>query len=133
MKKIESILLIDDDQDDQYFFHKALQSTGNEIELFTANNGREALDKLRFIKPELILLDMVMPVMGGVAFLKAIKADPLLNYIPVVIYTTSWSVFKKAEVLKLGAEEVYFKPESFEETVSVLNEILQKAVHKKSA
>jgi CheY-like chemotaxis protein len=133
MKNIESILLIDDDQDDQYFFHKALQATGNDIELFTANNGREALDKLRFIKPGLILLDMVMPVMSGIPFLKTIKGDPVLNYIPVIIYTTSLSVFKKSEVLKLGAEEVYFKPESFEETVCVLDEILQKAIRRISA
>src|SRR3954471_23757949 len=100
---INSILLIDDDQDDKFFFHTALQEVNENVQLYTAENGVDALDKLKFVKPDLILLDLVMPRMNGVVFLKMLKRNKYLSDIPVVIYTTDLSIFQENELYSLGA------------------------------
>lgn len=121
---IKSILLVDDDQDDKYFFCKALGQTESEINLTTASNGQDALEKLQFVNPDVILLDLNMPVMNGVSFLKAIKKDKLLRDIPVIIYTDGLSVFDENEALKLGAYRVMIKPIDIGGTVQAIQSIL---------
>ncbi|MDQ3047156.1 MAG: response regulator [Bacteroidota bacterium] len=122
---IHSILLVDDDQDDKYFFHKALEVTNPEISLSFASDGLDALEKLQFITPDVILLDLNMPKMNGVPFLKKIKSTRHLRDIPVIIYTAGLSVFDEAESLKLGAYQVYLKPQTFDETKKTIADILQ--------
>src|SRR5690349_6135015 len=88
---IKSILLVDDDQDDKYFFSTALQEVDAEVSLVTAGDGLEALEKLKSSRPDVILLDLVMPRMNGLRFLKEIKRLPSLSAIPVIIYTADLS------------------------------------------
>jgi CheY-like chemotaxis protein len=133
MKPIESILLVDDDLDDKYFFSMALDEVNERITLFTASDGKEALEKLQFIRPDVILLDMVMPGMNGASFLKAIKRDRTLSDIPVIIYTTSLSIFDESEMLKLGAYHVYIKPVSLPDTIAIIKEIVEPHEVKTSA
>lgn len=121
----KSILLVDDDQDDKYFFYKALQTVDETVELSTAFDGRDALEKLQFNMPDLILLDLNMPRMNGLMFLKEIKKNKMLKDIPVIVYTTFVSVFDENEVLKYGAYRVYIKPSDYNETINVITEILQ--------
>jgi len=124
MKPIQSILLIDDDQDDKYFFSMALEDVDTDITLYSAADGWEALEKLKFIMPDVILLDMVMPGMNGAEFLKAIKRDLALSHIPVIIYTTTLSIFDEEDMLKLGAYHIYIKPVNLPDTIAVIREIL---------
>jgi CheY-like chemotaxis protein len=124
MKHIQSILLIDDDQDDKYFFSMALEEVDADVNLYTAADGREALEKLKFVIPDVILLDMVMPGMNGAEFLRAIKRDRALSHIPVIIYTTTLSIFDEEDVLKLGAYHIYIKPVNLPDTIHVIREIL---------
>jgi CheY-like chemotaxis protein len=130
---IKSILLVDDDQDDKYFFAKALDETKKEIELLTACNGEEALEKLQFSSPDVILLDLNMPVMNGVAFLKKIKKDKNLRDIPVIIYTDGVSIFDESEALKLGAYMVMIKAIDFKGTVAAINTITEMSFIRMSA
>src|SRR5689334_602391 len=84
--------LIDDDADDQEIFAIALEDACTACQLFTAVNGKHALDILNAKSepyPDIIFLDLNMPLMGGKQFLKEIKTHPEFNSIPVVIYTTS--------------------------------------------
>jgi CheY-like chemotaxis protein len=128
MTQIKTILLIDDDKDDQYFFYRALEEVDTTVQLFGAGDGNEAFEKLRFVRPDIILLDLVMPGMNGVSFLKKIKEDKKLRDIPVVVYTTDLSIFKEKEVLALGAEKVILKPLDFEGTVNIIK-TLGRLVH----
>lgn len=110
MKNIKSILLVEDDKDDQYFFIKAL-SEMDDVSLFSvANNGQEALDLLRAAEtlPALIFMDINMPVMNGVECLSEMVVDPRIRDIPVVILTTSTE--QREHVLKLGASAFIKKP-----------------------
>ena len=122
---IKSILIVDDDRDDIYFFSKALEEFKRNIELVTAGNGLEAFEKLLNFTPDVILLDLNMPVMNGVAFLKSIKRIKHLKEIPVIIYTCELSIFDKEELKKLGAYAVYKKPDDFDRTIKTIAEILR--------
>jgi DNA-binding NtrC family response regulator len=121
----KSILLVDDDQDDKHFFSKALHTVDDTVELSTACDGRDALEKLQFNIPDLILLDLNMPRMNGLMFLKEIKKQKKLKNIPVIIYTNFISLFDENEVLKYGAYGFYLKPSEYDKTIDVITEILQ--------
>lgn len=121
---IKSIMLVDDDQDDLYFFSKALEEFDVEIDLITATDGMLAFEKLKSRVPDVILLDLNMPRMNGMAFLRSIKKIKHLKDVPVIVYTTHISVFDETEALKLGAYAVFIKPADFDKTVKTISGIL---------
>src|SRR5687767_13044745 len=106
------IMLIDDDRDDRFFFSKALKKMPVEFELVEAMDGVDAFKKLREsdIKPAVIFLDINMPFMNGIEFLKELKKDPNLNTIPVIIQSTSNAETDISVTLNLGAVDYIIKP-----------------------
>jgi CheY-like chemotaxis protein len=126
MRNIKSILLVDDDKDDQYFFYTALEEVDPAMHLIAAADGMEAFDKLNFSQPDLILLDLVMPRMNGITFLSKIKKNRVLHDIPVIVYTTDLSIFKEKELLNSGAEEIIIKPSDYSGTVETIRNLLDK-------
>lgn len=100
---MKTILLIDDDADDREIFADSLLSLHKGAHFEEAKNGLEAFEKLNsvgFKKPDLIFLDLNMPVMDGKQFLILIKQDENLKDIPVIIYSTSSSAEDKAFALE---------------------------------
>ena len=85
----------------------ALECTGFNVEL--APNGRAALDALSELQPCVILLDLMMPVMGGLDFLKNRQSKPALSKIPVICISAAGSRMV-SEALQLGAQECLTKP-----------------------
>ncbi|MES2649257.1 MAG: response regulator [Bacteroidota bacterium] len=93
-----TILLIDDDPDDQELFCELIHDMNENYYCVTANDGREAIDLLLHSKenlPRLILLDLHMPRMNGFEFLKVVSQDEQLNSIPIVVYATSKQLIAK--------------------------------------
>lgn len=131
--KIKSLLLIDDDKDDQFFFTTALKFVSEEVELYTACNGVEALEKLSSVRPDLILLDLVMPRMNGLIFLTMIKRNRNLAHIPVIVYTSDLSIFNESELLHAGAERIIPKCATLQETATKIYDILSQEYYKASA
>jgi len=84
MKK-NKILLIEDDRYISQAYKEGLEYAG--FEMILAYNGSEGMEKVRLEKPDLILLDLVMPVKSGFEVLKELKADVVLKDIPVLILT----------------------------------------------
>lgn len=83
-----SVLIVEDDRDIRECMADALEIEGYSVAL--AGNGREALEKLRAgVRPDLILLDLLMPVMSGWEFRQEQLSDPLLSGIPVVVVSAS--------------------------------------------
>jgi CheY-like chemotaxis protein len=113
MNKIKSVLLVEDDEADQYFFKEALRKIEGAKLHGIAANGREALDRLTdpTALPDLIFTDINMPVMNGIECLSAIKKIPHAKDIPVVVLSTDTS--KAEEVHSLGAKAFIKKPEDF--------------------
>ncbi|HEX8516381.1 MAG TPA: response regulator [Bacteroidia bacterium] len=121
---IKSILLVDDDLDDQKFFAEALKIVDNSLVLYTAKDGVDAIEQLMVKTPDVILLDLNMPRMNGVEFLQELKASNRFREIPVIIYSSFLSTCDKVEVMGLGAREFVRKPIAFGETVNTIKKIL---------
>jgi CheY-like chemotaxis protein len=124
-EQIEHLMLIDDDQDDKYFFATALGEVDPNVQLCTAAEGGEAFEKLKNYTPDIILLDLVMPGINGVTFLKLIKRDKRLSQIPIIVYTSDLSIFDEQEVLKLGADKVVLKANDFQGTLENIAALLK--------
>jgi CheY-like chemotaxis protein len=116
MQNSQPILLVEDDSVDVMVVARALQDLGVTNKLVHKANGEEALEYLRTeTKPCVILLDLNMPVMNGLEFLKVVKADEVLKRIPVVVLTTSNQEKDVSESFKLGAAEYIVKCIGYEE------------------
>src|SRR5687768_1184531 len=83
----QGVLVVDDDSDIREFVSVLLGCEGYQVR--EASHGREALDTLEHWHPDVIVLDMRMPVMDGAAFLDAQQASPRLRQIPVIVMSAS--------------------------------------------
>ena len=122
------ILLVEDDQIDQMNVRRAFERNKITNPLYVAENGVEALEMLRDGRvPDerrLILLDLNMPKMNGIEFLKALRADPALGHTPVVVLTTSNDEQDKVNAYDLNVAGYLLKPvtfTSFVELTAALN------------
>ena len=119
-------LLIDDDTDDHELVLTGLRRTLASLRFITAKNGFEALAILESVyrKPDLILLDLNMPIMDGRQFFAEFKKLPDLKSIPVVILTTSDDDQDRKDFLSMGAREFFTKPGSVDEWEKMLHQIV---------
>ncbi|HRW47425.1 MAG: PAS domain S-box protein [Caldilinea sp.] len=85
---MKTILVVDDNETQRYLSRTILQAVGYEV--ITAENGAEALEAARSSPPDLIISDVLMPVMDGFMFRRACRAEPALNAIPFMIYTATY-------------------------------------------
>ena len=127
------VLLVEDDPGDQKLIKTSLQQQRIANHVHIVENGEDALTYLMASKngdpacplPDIILLDLNMPGMGGKAFLRHIKADDVLTRIPVVILTTSDSEEDILESYQLNAAGYVKKPvslDSFQKSLSKLED-----------
>ncbi len=125
-----TILMADDDKDDQLLTRDAFESARLTNDLRTVDDGVELLAYLRregeyadAPRPGLILLDLNMPRMDGREALEAIKADPDLRRIPIIVMTTSKAEEDLMRSYDLGAASFITKPVTFPELVKVVQSI----------
>ena len=122
---IRRFFVADDDTDDTDFFKEALMAVGQDVEVNIARNGQELLKMLKdeYHDPQVIFLDINMPIMSGWECLEYLKKEQDLKDIPVIMYSTSpASLFGKKAVLS-GAVGFYEKPTSFKELKDFLQKI----------
>lgn len=122
------ILLVDDDEDDREFFADALVGVDLNTQLQQLDNGKSCLDYLRQQMenlPNLIFLDLNMPIMNGFECLTEIRKNPLLKDLPIAIYSTS-SSDKDIERTFLSGANIYIKkPSSFEDLKKSLTQVIK--------
>jgi CheY-like chemotaxis protein len=110
----KTILLIEDDELDVISVERTLKKFYNAYHLHVAHNGKEALSMLTRdddpIKPDVILLDLNMPKMNGIEFLKAIRQDAELKDLQVFVMTTSAETADRTLTEKLGVSGYVIKP-----------------------
>jgi two-component system alkaline phosphatase synthesis response regulator PhoP/two-component system response regulator VicR len=107
-KKPKKILAVDDDQSITLVVQMSLQSEGYEV--VTARNGREALEMVREHQPDMVVMDVMMPIMDGLSALRILKEDESTADIPVIMLTARTS---EADVLSgwlRGADMYMTKP-----------------------
>jgi PAS domain S-box-containing protein len=103
------ILIVDDNDDNLYYLQALLGASGYEV--LTAKNGAEALKSALATPPDLIISDILMPVMDGFALCRRWRGEPRLATIPFVFYTATYTDPKDRELgLSVGADEFLVKP-----------------------
>lgn len=124
MAKEFTCFLIDDDADDQEIFLSVVNRIIPSVQCITATNGQEALKKLaeEHVKPDLIFLDLNMPLMNGKQFLKACHVIDSCREIPVIILTTSSDRKTMEETMRLGARDYITKPDKYSVWGKVIEE-----------
>ncbi|SOD39906.1 response regulator [Nitrosovibrio sp. Nv4] len=120
------ILLVEDDQVDMMRVTRALKEIHVTNQIMHLENGEEALNYLRdenSDKPCLILLDLNMPIMNGIEFLRAVKKDERRRGIPVVVLTASDDQQDKLNSFNLGVAGYVAKPANYRQLVEVIRSI----------
>jgi len=122
-----SILLVDDDADDQLLFNEAVHGIDASIRLEMADNGKHALNKLNnaLLLPQIIFVDLHMPLVDGYELISQIKSEPRYRNIPLVAFTTSKSAADATRAQALGADAFLTKSNDFKDLTAKLRRVLQ--------
>jgi CheY-like chemotaxis protein len=126
MRTLKPVLLVEDDYVDAMTVKRAFSDLKVTNPLIHKLNGEEALEYLRGEgdqKPSVILLDLNMPKMNGIEFLKIAKADDELKKIPVVVLTTSKSDEDRVETFGLSVAGYMIKPTDYKKFVEIIRVI----------
>ncbi len=103
------VLAVDDDMINLKLLKSMLKKSGKVQEVIEAKNGADAIDVLKGRNDiDLVLLDIIMPIMGGIDVLKVVRADDNLRQVPIIVLTTDET--KKGEALEYGANAFLMKP-----------------------
>lgn len=113
---IQDILLVDDSKTELHHLSELLTKRGFTVR--TAENGDEAMRRLIELKPDLILMDVVMPGQNGFQLTRAITRDPRFVNIPVIMCTSKNQETDKVWGIRQGANDYIVKPVDAEELVS---------------
>ena len=124
-----TILLIDDDSEDQEIFEDALKEVYPDIVCVCCGDGEEAVLKLvelKIPKPDLLFIDLNMPKLNGKEVLKTLKNIESLKNIPIIMFSTFFADLDKKELHEFGAVHSITKSPSFKELCNTLKETLSK-------
>ena len=105
---IKNILIVDDSPTDRQFLSELLAKNG--FQVATAENADEALAKAKLLKPDLVLMDVVMPGQSGFQATRALSRDEATKQIPVIICTSKSQETDRAWGMKQGARDYIVKP-----------------------
>jgi len=126
--EILKIILVDDDEDDRTFFAEALQDLDMATQLQEFKNGKDCLDYLAGTSedfPELIFLDLNMPVMNGFDCLERIRKDSRFDEVMIAIYSTSSSEQDIESTFTKGANIYIKKPSRFIDLKNSLKQVIK--------
>jgi len=119
------VLVVDDSQLIRQVLSDALTAKGFNVD--TAENGSEALRKIQRGRPDLVVTDILMPVMDGWALCEAIRRAEPTSELPFIFLTTERDVPKRIKGLEMGADDYICKPFSKEEVVARVESVLRRA------
>ncbi|MBW6521392.1 MAG: response regulator [Desulfoarculaceae bacterium] len=120
------ILIADDDVDSRMVLQKNLEAAGYVVD--AAVNGQDALERARKCPPDLIISDILMPVLDGYKFCFEVKNDKILNRIPFVFYTATYVDLEDERLaIGLGASRYILKPVAPDEFLHLIDEVVREA------
>jgi len=105
---IQKILIVDDSPTERYYLTDILVRHG--FTVTTADNGEEALAKIRADRPQLILMDVVMPGANGFQITRSISRDPELSSVPIIICSSKNQETDRIWGMRQGAKDYFVKP-----------------------
>ncbi|HOL21547.1 MAG TPA: response regulator [bacterium] len=123
-EKLKKILVIEDEPDNLKILSMALKSAGYIV--FGATNGEEGLELFREEKPDLVILDVVMPVMDGWEVLRRIKSGLRSRRVPVIMLTAKNQDQDKIKGYDYGADFYVTKPYNIKKLLPIIRDMLSK-------
>lgn len=128
-RKRPVILIVDDNEDIRFYLKDNLRRN---YTVYEAVNGAEGWEKTKQLQPDLVVSDVMMPVMDGMELCRAIKNDKHTSHIPVILLTARMAAEPKMEAFQVGANDYVTKPFSFEMLQSRIRNLLaqQEAMRK---
>jgi CheY-like chemotaxis protein len=124
--KTLNVLVIEDDLIEVMKLNRTVKSLDYKHNIIEAKDGEEAINKLKEndYRPDVILLDLNMPKMNGIEFLKFLKNDSEFKYLPVIILTTSKNQKDLFQCYELGIAGYIIKPLKYEDYVTKIKKTL---------
>lgn len=123
MAKHAKILVVDDDERVRQFLKDLLKEADYEVDLVP--DGAQALKRIETEPPDLVLLDVIMPGMGGLEVLRFLKSPQQPGFLPVIILTGDTDMDKRLKGLKLGADDYLTKPVNANEVMARIKALLR--------
>lgn len=120
--KKNSILIVEDNLEIQKLLREVLQET---YKIYTADHGRDAIAKIKKHIPDIVVSDIMMPLMNGIELCNFIKQDENLNHTPVILLTAKTQVNDKLLGLESGADAYITKPFNIEELSKTISNMLE--------
>jgi EAL domain-containing protein (putative c-di-GMP-specific phosphodiesterase class I)/DNA-binding response OmpR family regulator len=127
----EKILIVDDDEDILLIVQTILASAG--YSAFTAHNGREGIETARELKPDLILLDVMMPELSGWEVCTTLKNAPETRQIPIAMLTVKSEIRDLITGMQVGADDYITKPFTRRKLLSTVRKLLEERGEKPAA
>jgi DNA-binding response OmpR family regulator len=122
----KKILIVEDDADFAKITKRNLETTGK-YEVYTEDDGERALAVVQKVKPDIILLDLMMPGMSGFGICKSLKSKERFSAIPIIIVSAKADKTDKVSCLDMGADDYIVKPFSIEELDSRIRAVLRRS------
>ena len=117
-----SVLIVDDEDHIVTSLSYVMKNAGFEVS--SASDGEQALEKISSIKPDLVILDVMMPKLDGFEVCKAVRADSRLNSVRIIILTAKGRDTERQKGLELGADDYLTKPFSTRDILDRAKELL---------
>jgi len=132
-RRSRHVLIVEDDRDDAYLLKRALTTAARErqvdLEIAHTENGMDALGEVAFNDllnrlPDIIVVDLNMPVVNGERFLNVLRSDLRLTNVPTVVLTTATENYVLDSAMSEGADAAFSKPNTNEELLAIARVIL---------
>jgi CheY-like chemotaxis protein len=121
---VPTVLMVDDDPGLRKVVARIVQHSGHQVE--TADNGEEALEKINVLHPDLVILDVLMPVLSGFGVVQTLRRQPETRNTPLLVLTTKDLSEAEKDALRLGPTKFVTKSLVTVESLTVaMNELLQ--------
>jgi len=129
-----NVLIVEDDQDDVFLLNRAFDDARRvlkrEIQTEHIENGLDALylvsrQDLTEKLPDVLVLDLNMPQLDGIKFLKSLRQSLRLKDLPVIVLTTTTAISIHEEAMRAGADKVYVKPDDAETLLSIALDVVR--------
>jgi DNA-binding response OmpR family regulator len=122
--KLPTLLLVEDNEDFRFYLKDNLK---NQYQILEARNGKEGWSKVIAELPDLVVSDVMMPLMNGMELSRKIKNDPRVSHIPVILLTARTAEEQKMEGFETGADDYITKPFNFE----ILQSRIRNLIHQR--
>jgi twitching motility two-component system response regulator PilH len=125
MSNVSNVLVVEDSPPQREMITNLLKENG--MEVTTANDGVEALEQIKGFRPDIVVMDIVMPRMNGYELCRHLKRDPQTKEVPVVMCSTKGEDFDRHWGMKQGADAYIAKPFQPQELIGTVRQLLRKS------